>query len=341
MNNEYKRVNRNDAGTHKKFKLRKRAYIPIVLIVLSISVILYIFLSYQSGLNAAKESGVNHEEMIFDSTDNNDGKKLFLLLGADREDDGITRTDVVMLGQYDYMQKDLKLVSIMRDVYVDIPGYQNYKINSVFSLGGVELLRQTLAENFGVQVEDYIVVDYQAFESVVDAINDDGITIDVEKDMSEKITTELFAGEQNLDGDELLEYARFRQDAEGDFGRVRRQQQVISAVKDEVLTAGGIFNLPNAAGTAMGHVNTSMSDAELYRMAASFLVRGDKDIESLTLPVEGSYQFMDTYHAGNVIDLDYELNSEVLHRFLNDELEAPEEHAPEENLEENEEISHE
>lgn len=341
MENEYKRVNRDREVPRKKFKLRKRAYIPIVLIVLTLIAVLYIFVSYQSGLNTAREDGVDYEEMVFNGSDNNDGRKLFLLLGADREEDGATRTDVVMLGQYDYMEKDLKLVSIMRDVYVDIPGYQNYKINSVFSLGGVELLRQTVEENFGVQVEDYIIVDYQAFESVVDAINEDGIMIDVERDMSEKITTELFAGEQKLNGDELLEYARFRQDAEGDFGRVRRQQQVVSAVKDEVLTPRGIFNLPYAMGTGMGYVNTSMGDAELYRLAASFLVRGDKDIESLTLPVEGSYQFVDTPHAGNVIDLDFERNREVLHQFLNNELEAPADHVPEENLEENEEISHE
>lgn len=320
MNNEYKRVDKNDTGTRKKLKLRKRAYIPLILIILFISVILYIILSYQSGLNSAEENGVNHEEMTFNSTDNNDGKKTFLLLGADREDDGVTRTDVVMLGQYDYMQKDLKLASIMRDVYVDIPGYQNYKINSVYSLGGVELLRQTLETNFDVQVEDYIVVDYQAFESVVDTIDDDGIMIDVEKDMSEKITTELYKGEQRLGGADLLEYARFRQDSEGDFGRVRRQQQVISAVKDEVLTVGGVFSLPKAMGTGMGYVNTSMSEAELYRMAGSFLVRGDKDIDSLTLPVDGSYQFVDTYHAGSVIDLDYDWNSKVLHQFLNDDL---------------------
>ncbi len=341
MDNEYRRVNKNDNDKRKRFKLKKRAYIPIVLIILMVSAVLYIFLSYQSGLNTAKENGVEHEEMVFNSVDNHDGKKLFLLLGADREEDGATRTDVVMLGQYDYMQKDMKLVSIMRDVYVDIPGYQNYKINSVFSLGGVELLRQTISENFGVEVEDYVIVDYEAFESVVDAINKDGIMIDVEKDMSEKITTELFAGEQRLNGEDLLEYARFRQDAEGDFGRVRRQQQVITAVKDEVLSVGGILNLPHAMGTGMGYVNTSMSNAELYRMAASFLVRGDKGIDSLTLPVEGSYQFVDTPHAGNVIDLDFDRNREMLHRFLDDDLEEPGNLAPEENLEENEQISHE
>src|SRR5699024_1451869 len=112
-----------------------------------------------------------------------------------------------MIAQYDYMQKDMKLVSLMRDIYVDIPGYQSYKINSVYSLGGVELLRQTISQNFGIDVEEYAVVDYAAFESVVDVINKDGIPIDVEKDMSAKIDTELEKEPQRLDGSDLLAYA--------------------------------------------------------------------------------------------------------------------------------------
>ncbi|WP_411841895.1 LCP family protein [Salinicoccus sp. HZC-1] len=315
MDNEYSRSEK--AGhTVKKKKLRKRALIPLVILLLLIGSVLYIYFSYQSGLNIAKENGVEQEAYEFNGVDNNNGKKNILLLGADREVDGQQRTDVIMIAQYDYMQKDLKLVSLMRDIYVDIPGYQSYKINSVYSLGGVELLRQTIKQNFGIDVEEYAVVDYEAFESVINVVNQDGIPINVEKDMSEKIDTKIEKGEQRLGGEDLLAYARFRHDAEGDFGRVRRQQQVISAVKDEALSAGNIMKMPKIAGTAMGHVNTSMSDGEMYRMMASFLIRGDKDIESLTLPVENTYQFMDTPHAGNVIDLDFETNNQYLHDFL-------------------------
>src|SRR5699024_10253886 len=102
----------------------------------------------------------------------------------------------------------------------------------------------------------------------------------------------------------------------GDFGRVRRQQQVIDAVQDEAVSFGSIFKLPKIAGTSMGYVNTTMSDRETYRMMASFLVRGDKNIETLTLPLADTYQFMDTRHAGNVIDLDFEPNNVDLHDLL-------------------------
>lgn len=315
MDNEYSRSERA-AHTVKKKRLRKRGLIPLIILLLLAGGALYIYFSYQSGLDIAKGNGVEQKAHEFNGVDDNDGKKNILLLGADREVDGSQRTDVIMIAQYDYMQKDMKLVSLMRDIYVDIPGYQNYKINSVYSLGGVELLRQTISQNFGIEVEEYAVVDYAAFESVVDVINKDGIPIDVEKDMSAKIDTELEKGPQRLGGSDLLAYARFRHDDEGDFGRVRRQQQVIDAVKDEAVSIGNILKLPKIAGTGMGHVNTSMSDGEMYRMMASFLLRGDKDIDTLTLPMENTYQFMDTPHAGNVIDLDFEANNQKLHDFL-------------------------
>src|SRR5699024_9510162 len=315
MDNEYSRSERA-AHTVKKKRLRKRGLIPLIILLLLAGGALYIYFSYQSGLDIAKGNGVEQKAHEFNGVDDNDGKKNILILGADREVDGSQRTDVIMIAQYDYMQKDMKLVSLMRDIYVDIPGYQSYKINSVYSLGGVELLRQTISQNFGIEVEEYAVVDYAAFESVVDVINKDGIPIDVEKDMSAKIDTELEKGPQRLGGSDLLAYARFRHDAEGDFGRVRRQQQVIDAVKSEAVSIGNIFKLPKIAGTGMGHVNTSMSDGEMYRMMASFLVRGDKNIDTLTLPMEDTYQFMDTPHAGNVIDLDFEANNQELHDFL-------------------------
>src|SRR5699024_12085094 len=97
-----------------------------------------------------------------------------MIIGKDRMDEGAERTDVIMIGQYDYMQKEMKLVSIMRDIYVEIPGYQSYKINAVYSLGGVELLREVMAHNFDINIEGYVTVDYDAFMEKVSVVNHDG-----------------------------------------------------------------------------------------------------------------------------------------------------------------------
>lgn len=312
-----RRTDKEEYHTVKKTRVRKRGFIVLGIIAFISILILYIIFSYRSGLNTAAENGVETTGEEFNPVDNHDGKKTMMIIGKDRMDEGAERTDVIMIGQYDYMQKEMKLVSVMRDIYVEIPGYQSYKINAVYSLGGVELLREVMAHNFDINIEEYVTVDYDAFIETVNVINPDGITIDVEKDMSEKIDTVLKQGVQQLNGKNLLAYARFRNDEEGDFGRVRRQQQVLSAIQDEVISIGGIVKLPKILGTGMGYVDTSMSNKEMYRMIMSFMIRGDKDIATMTLPLENTYQFMDTSHTGNVIDMDFEANSAALKEFLN------------------------
>ncbi|CAD2074877.1 Regulatory protein MsrR [Jeotgalicoccus aerolatus] len=312
-----RRTDKEEYSTVTKTRVRKRGFIILGVFALIAIILLYIFFSFRSGLNIAKENGVENTGEEFNPIDNHDGKITIMIIGKDRMDEGAERTDVIMLGQYDYMQKEMKLVSIMRDIYVDIPGYQSYKINAVYSLGGVELLREVMAHNFDINVEEYVTVDYDAFMETVNVVNPNGVTIDVEKDMSEKIDTELKQGEQQLNGKDLLAYARFRNDEEGDFGRVRRQQQVLSAIQDEIISVGGIVKLPKILGTGMGYVDTSMTNKEMYRMIMSFMIRGDKDIDTMTLPLDNTYQFMDTSHTGNVIDMDFETNSAALKEFLN------------------------
>lgn len=84
---------------------------------------------------------------------------------------------------------------------------------------------------FGLPIHHYALIDFKNFESLVDILAPNGVEMDVEKDMSENIGVELKQGVHHLNGQELLGYARFRHDAEGDFGRVARQQKVIEALK--------------------------------------------------------------------------------------------------------------
>ena len=330
-----RRTDKEEYSTVTKTRVRKRGFIILGIFALFAIILIYIFFSFRSGLNIAKENGVENTGEEFNPIDNHDGKKTIMIIGKDRMDEGAERTDVIMLGQYDYMQKEMKLVSVMRDIYVDIPGYQSYKINAVYSLGGVELLREVIAHNFGINVEEYVTVDYDAFMETVNVVNPNGVTIDVEKDMSEKIDTELKQGEQQLNGKDLLAYARFRNDEEGDFGRVRRQQQVLSAIQDEIISVGGIVKLPKILGTGLGYVDTSMSNKEMYRMIMSFMIRGDKDIATITLPLDNTYQFMDTSHTGNVIDMDFEANNAALKEFLNKSARKENEESSESSTDEN------
>ena len=221
---------------------------------------------------------------------------------------------------HDRENNEVKITSFMRDIYADIPGYQSYKLNTAYYLGRVDLLASTLREMFGVEIHNYALVDFQSFETLVDIAAPGGVEIDVEKEMSEKIGVTLSPGVQNLNGQELLGYARFRSDNEGDFGRVRRQQQVIAALKDELISVSSIPKLPKLAGAAQGYVQTDMPLVDQLKLATQLGTGGSSEIERLTIPVEGGYSYANYPQAGSVLEIDIEQNRRALEEFLSQPL---------------------
>lgn len=305
---------------NKKRRIKKKPFIILGIILLLVALGIYINVSYKSGLKVSTDNGKKHQIHKFHSTTRNDGKVNVLVLGEDRKvDNSQPRTDSIMIVQYDYLKKDLKIVSVMRDIYSEIPGgYRNYKMNAAYSLGGPELLRKTLIKNLDIDPEYYAIIDFDGFEEMVDEIAPNGVPINVEKDMSEKIGVSLKKGQHNLNGKELLGYARFRHDAEGDFGRVRRQQQVMTGLKSELLSFNSIVKAPKLAGIARGYVNTNLDDQTIYKTGASFIARGDKNIQTLTVPVKGSYTNATDIESGDVLKIDKEKNKKAIKEFLDD-----------------------
>jgi len=204
----------------------------------------------------------------------------------------------------------------MRDIYAPIPGYQDNKINASFLLGGPDLLRQTIKENFNIDVEYYVVVDFKGFEKAIDALAPAGIEIDVEKAMSKYIGVSLQPGLQKLNGKELLGYARFRQDLESDFGRVRRQQQVIKAISDEIISANGIAKAPKLLGTVQPYIQTNIGAMDSLSLLKDFLFFDTKNIETLTLPIEGSYTNERLQDRRIILKTDFEMNMKAIQEFL-------------------------
>ncbi|WP_017754628.1 LCP family protein [Calidifontibacillus oryziterrae] len=268
---------------------------------------------------------------IINAEDNHDDDPVFngvqdlekinvLILGVDSTNSESGRTDTIMVAQYDPENGSAKIASIMRDSYVSIPGYADNKINTAYFLGGPELVRETIKENFGIDVQYYAIVDFDGFSDVIDTLAPEGVEIDVEKrmyyvDNAGGLYIDFQPGLQNLDGAELLKYARFRHDAESDFGRVRRQQQVISAVKDEVISLKGIIKLPRLLGTIQPYIDTNIGSKTILSIGSSFLMN-PKEIETIRIPVDGSYQNGSYSHAGSVLDMDLEENKKALKDFF-------------------------
>ncbi|MFC7364935.1 MULTISPECIES: LCP family protein [Bhargavaea] len=304
-------------GRKRRRRLRPFRALFALLIVLAIAVGLYSVWQYNQGRELASGKKPDSESFSGDPIDPQYPYiENFLLLGIDDDGSGQSRSDTMILASLDKENNRVKLVSFMRDIYADIPGYQSYKLNTAYYLGGAQLAKDTISGMFGVPIHHYAVTDFDNFEKLIDIAAPDGVRIDVEKPMSEKIGVTLSQGTHDLNGKELLGYARFRADSEGDFGRVKRQQKVISALKDEVLSPSTLPRLPKLAGAATGYVETDVGGMDGLRKVLKAAVSGGLEIDRMTIPVDGTYQFGSYPHAGSVIELDVSANREALSEFL-------------------------
>ena len=300
---------------YKKRKLRKGRVLIAALLVLVASIVAYGYSQYQAGLKLAEDAApiVEIEEFVPDEKEG--GAVNYLLLGVDSRGEEKSRTDTMMLVSWQKKTDEIKLVSFMRDIYADIPDYGRSRLNTAFYVGGVQLTKDTITEMFDVPIHHYAIIDFKSFESLIDILAPDGVEIDVEKDMSTLIGVSLKQGVHKLNGQELLGYARFRHDAEGDFGRVERQQQVIGALKDELLSLENSKNLPKLVGAAQGYVTTDVSSADQLKTVLSMAV-GGIHVSKMTIPAQGTYTDLRVSGLGAVLDIDEEANKQLLHDFL-------------------------
>ncbi|WP_329121595.1 LCP family protein [Streptomyces sp. NBC_01465] len=149
-------------------------------------------------------------------------------------DEGLN-TDTIMILHYG--SNGPYLVSIPRDSYVSIPGHGKNKINAAYALGGAKLLTQTVEEATGLRLDHYAEVNFGGFVDVVNALGGVQICVPAGGLHDEKSGADFDAGCQEMNGKQALAYARARySDPEGDLGRVKRQQQLVSAIAHQALT---------------------------------------------------------------------------------------------------------
>ncbi|TQR20658.1 LCP family protein [Psychrobacillus vulpis] len=299
----------------RKRKLRVgRVFVFLLILVVLIGGI-YSVIQYSIGYKLASGEPQKKHEFTGDKL-SSDERENILVLGVDSRGEDKARTDTMMIVSWDKKNNDVKIVSLMRDIYADIPGYKSYKLNTAYYLDGVQLVTDTIQKMFDIPIHHYALIDFSSFESLVDIIAPDGVPINVEKDMSEKIGVSLKKGQHDLTGKELLGYARFRSDAEGDFGRVSRQQIVLEALKNEVLSIDNLSNIPKFVGAAEGYIETDYSKTDKAKRILDAITSGKVEIEKLTIPVEGTYSFKNYSHAGSVIEINVEKNKSAITDFL-------------------------
>lgn len=294
-------------------------------------------------LSAAGNNGKAYQPALvetFNGKDTKDGVNI-LILGSDQrvsQESTEARTDSIIVVNVGNKEGKIKMVSFMRDTLVNIKGAsetdysQDLKLNTAFNIGeqnnhqGAELMRQTLKRNFDIDIKYYAMVDFETFAAGVDTLFPDGVkintkfsTVDGKKVSSVKVPDDLRmdkdgnvpnqtikVGKQQMDGRTLLNYARFRKDDEGDYGRTKRQQQVMQAIMKQVKNPISLFKGSEALGKVYSLTSTNMSMTEMLDLGLSNAGSFKNGISSQTIPSDGDW--IDSYdlYGGQGIEIDFD-----------------------------------
>ena len=157
----------------------------------------------------------------------------FAVFGTDERESEQSRSDIIMVLKYFPATETIRILSIPRDTRVEIPEHGLDKINHAFAFGGPELSCQTIEDLLGIQLDFYYKVGFDDFANLIDQVG--GVEVLVEKDFYDDDVKVIDEGLQLLDGYKALYYVRFRHDADGDYGRIERQQRVSIAVVQKLL----------------------------------------------------------------------------------------------------------
>ena len=253
-----------------------------------------------------------------------DGSETILLVGSDTRGEGDSgRSDTMILATINYETGKIHLTSLMRTLYVCIPmdeGNTWFALNAAYAWGGIDLLMETIEKNFKVDIDNYAIVDFDAFSKAVDIL--DGVDIELTRGEANYINSEtgssLQAGVNHLDGEEALWYARCRK-LDNDFVRTSRQRTVIEALIGQA-TRCSISELQTLATEILPLVNTDLSNTEILTHAMQFAGMGDFEVDQLMIPIENmsgeTYTGMMYVQGAELYGYDVTENLNTLHDFL-------------------------
>lgn len=250
-----------------------------------------------------------------------------LLLGSDaRPDSGRGRTDAMLILSFNERTYEVKLTSLMRDIWTEMYGRAPQKLSAAHVFGGAELTIRTINEDFGMNIEDYVLINMDGFEKVIELMG--GINMDIteaemqyinesynskEELISEKLTE---CGEGTLlNGEQALAYVRLRK-LDNDWERTARQRKLIIAVVQKATQLGG-GELMSFINACMDYSETSLKFSDVLQLAAIGLQADVENIEQLRLPADGTYT-SGVMEENNlwVMQPDFKKNTELLYEFI-------------------------
>lgn len=240
-----------------------------------------------------------------------------LFIGQDRrEGETRQRSDTMIIVSYSKQHGTVKLISLMRDMYVQIPGYSDNRINATYAFGGMELLNETIEVNFGVSIDGNFEVDFEGFTKIIDIIGGVDMTLTQEEaDYMNKIWGyELSGGINRLNGEQTLVYSRIRNVGNYDYERTERQRAVLTQVLNETLRLNTAAQL-RLLDELLPYLTTDMSKQDIVYYIMAIMQNGINGMNNYRIPEDGTYKSAKIRDM-HVLVPDLEENRELLHSHI-------------------------
>lgn len=321
----------NEKETTKKKRKKKKIHPFLKGFLGGILVLLVLFGAAGLAGAGVLHGKLNYEEIsaLADEPFKEDGVKNILLIGNDsRSENESGRSDAMILVSISSRTNSIYLTSLLRDIYVEIPGHDGNRLNAAYAYGGPELLMETLKENFDISVNRYMLVNFHAFANLVDSVG--GVDLDVTNEEVQYINGYLveynqlesrpegtdyldtsLSGNIHLNGPQALAYCRNRYIGT-DFARTERQRKVISAAMKNVPLALATNGGELVEGV-MSNITTNLTQSELGGLMLQAPALLAYDTVQGSIPLDGTYSNA-TIRGMAVLEVDFEANKEYIRK---------------------------
>lgn len=306
----------------KKHKILRRFLAVVVVLLLALTALWYVSVSYLYDKVEYAPTDILAEEPMKE-----EGVTNILLIGNDsRENGGDGRSDAMILVSISNRTQTIYLTSLLRDIYVEIPGHESNRLNAAYAFGGPELLLETIKQNFDIEVNRYVQVNFQAFANLIDAVG--GVDLELTNEEVQLVNAYLneynmlenrpmdtdylpadASGLLHLNGPQALAYSRNRYIG-SDFGRTQRQRKILEAVFHQ-LPSSVLTNADDMIDGILPNLTTNISRSECYLLSLDAPKLLTYELVQASIPIEGSYQNV-TIRKMSVLQVDFEKNKEFI-----------------------------
>ena len=237
---------------------------------------------------------VDASDVIFETVDVLEGDMInIMLIGQDRRPgEERSRSDSMILVTLNKQKNTIQLTSFMRDLYVQIPGYLDNRLNVAYRYGDVTLMNETFLVNFGLEIDGNVMVDFDEFTKIIEVIG--GVTLEIsqaEADyMNKKSDNSFQAGVNYMNAEDALTFTRMRYAAGGDYGRTDRQRRVLMALAESVRHED-VWTLLELFDKILPHISTNLDNAQILQCikdGAAILSKGGQ-IQTYRIPQDDAH----------------------------------------------------